>query len=202
MGGARRAGRADHAGQLVVERACRPVRPGLGDLRLDRCRAAARYAGHRRALDGAVEPRDDALPPARRRQPGRRSMHLLADHVRASAVIVGDGVRPSNSGRGYVLRRLLRRALTTLWREDRTRSLDQLPAELLDHTAAQFGQGPNNGTVREVFRDEERRFAGLLDRGRQVLARFRPSRPLTDDDLAYLHETHGLPPDLVTELLA
>ena len=135
-------------------------------------------------------------------QPGRRSLHLLADHLRASAVIIGDGVGPSNSGRGYVLRRLLRRALTTLWREDRTRSLGQIPATLLDHTAARFGQGADSGSVREVLRDEERRFAGLLDRGQQVLARFRPGRPLTDDDLAYLHETHGLPPDLVTGLLA
>ena len=49
---------------------------------------------------------------------------------------------------------------------------------------------------------EEQRFAGLLTRGRKVLAQFNPGRPLTEDDLRYLHQTHGLPPELVTELLA
>lgn len=48
---------------------------------------------------------------------------------------------------------------------------------------------------------EERRFASLLTRGRAVLARLGPGRPLTEADLRYLHETHGLPAELVTELL-
>ncbi len=132
-----------------------------------------------------------------------RSLRLLTDHLRASIVIIGDGVRPSNTGRGYVLRRLLRRVLTTLWREDRTRSLGELPTELIDHTLMQFGLDPAvHAVLREVLREEEQRFGGLLDRGRKVLARFEPGRPLTEQDLAYLHETHGLPPELVTELMA
>jgi alanyl-tRNA synthetase len=126
---------------------------------------------------------------------------LLTDHLRASIVIIGDGVRPSNTGRGYVLRRLLRRALTTLWREDRARSLEELPPGLIEHTLTRFGQEPDVVRVREVLREEERRFVGLLDRGHKVLARFGPGRPLTEKDLAYLHETHGLPPELVRELL-
>ena len=67
-------------------------------------------------------------------------MRVLADHLRASVVIIGDGVRPSSTGRGYVLRRLLRRALTVLWRADGTRTLGDLPPSLLEHTLAQFGQ--------------------------------------------------------------
>jgi alanyl-tRNA synthetase len=53
-----------------------------------------------------------------------------------------------------------------------------------------------------VIRGEEQRFAGLVSRGRKVLARFGSGRPLAEADLRYLHETHGLPPELVTELLA
>jgi alanyl-tRNA synthetase len=134
-------------------------------------------------------------------QPGQQSMRLLADHLRASVVIIGDGVRPSNTGRGYVLRRLLRRALTVLWRGDSTRTLGDLPSSLLDHTLAQFGQPTGSGPVGEVLRAEERRFAGLLTRGRKVLAQL-GSGSLTEAEFRYLHETHGLPPDLVTELLA
>jgi alanyl-tRNA synthetase len=135
-------------------------------------------------------------------QPGQHSMRVLADHLRASVVIIGDGVRPSNTGRGYVLRRLLRRALTVLWRTDSTQTLGDLPSSLLEQTLAQFGQPAGGGPVGEVLRAEERRFAGLLTRGRKVLAQFGPGRPPTEADLAYLHETHGLPPDLVAELLA
>ncbi len=51
-----------------------------------------------------------------------------------------------------------------------------------------------------MLRDEEQRFARLLTRGRTVLAQL--GRPQTEADFKYLHETHGLPPELVTELLA
>jgi alanyl-tRNA synthetase len=133
-------------------------------------------------------------------QPGERSLRLLTDHLRASIVIIADGVRPSNTGRGYVLRRLLRRSLTTLWHDDHTRTLGDLPASLVEHTLSRFGQDTDSGLVRDVLRGEEQRFGTLLTRGRKVLAQFDPGRPLTETDLAYLHETHGLPAELVTEL--
>jgi alanyl-tRNA synthetase len=132
----------------------------------------------------------------------RRSLRLLSDHLRASIVIIGDGVRPSNTGRGYVLRRLLRRALAALWRDDGTATLGDLPASLFEHTLARFGQDAGTGSAREVLAAEEQRFAALLTRSRKVLAQFGPDRPPTEADLAYLHQTHGLPPELVTDLLA
>jgi len=134
-------------------------------------------------------------------QPGELSLRVMADHLRASIVIIGDGVRPSSSGRGYVLRRLLRRVLTDLWRTDRSWSLGDLPSGLVEHTLERFGQDVVTGPVRVVMLDEEQRFAGLMDRGRKVLARFGSGRLLTPGDLDYLHQTHGLPPELVTELL-
>jgi alanyl-tRNA synthetase len=135
-------------------------------------------------------------------QPDQRSLRLLTDHLRASIVIIGDGVRPSSTGRGYVLRRLLRRALTTLWRTDGGGTLADLPTSLVEHTLGRFGQDTGSEVVTGVLRDEERRFADLLSHGRKVLAQRDPGRPLTEADLAYLHETHGLPPELVTELTA
>jgi len=78
-------------------------------------------------------------------QPDQRSLRLLADHLRASIVIIGDGVRPSSAGRGYVLRRLLRRALTVLWRTDSTTSLNDLPFPLIEHTLARVVH--NGGSV-------------------------------------------------------
>jgi alanyl-tRNA synthetase len=130
-----------------------------------------------------------------------RSLRVVSDHLRASIVIIGDGILPSNTGRGYVLRRLIRRALTILWREDRTRSLLDLPKSLTDRTNQTFGLVPGGDRVQEVFSDEERRFNGMLTRGRKVLAQYEPGRELSAQELTYLHETHGLPPELVRELL-
>ncbi|PZG02036.1 alanine--tRNA ligase-related protein [Micromonospora deserti] len=128
-------------------------------------------------------------------------LRLVCDHLRTSVVVVGDGVRPANTGRGYVLRRLLRRVLTTLWRDDPTRSLSDLPPEPVGHTLDRFGQPVTVGEVREVLTAEERRFRGLLRRGRPVVSRRRSRGPLTDADYRDLHDTHGLPRDLVDSLL-
>lgn len=128
------------------------------------------------------------------------SVRLLSDHLRSSIVILGDRITPSTTGRGYVLRRLIRRTLTTLWREDSTRTLSDLPIELIGHTLGHFRQQRDPHDIRTVLLDEEHRFARLLHRGRQVLTRRRFTGPLTDDDYHYLHDTHGLPRDLVTYL--
>lgn len=128
------------------------------------------------------------------------STRLVCDHLRSAAVVIGDGVRPAGTGRGYVLRRLVRRVLTTLWRDDPSRTLGDLPGEPLRHTLHRFRLPHGPGPVREVLLDEERRFRDLLDRGRRVLGRPQFGGPLTDDDYHYLHDTHGLPRDLVTAL--
>jgi alanyl-tRNA synthetase len=131
----------------------------------------------------------------------RRSTRIVCDHLRSSVVVIGDGVRPGNTGRGYVLRRLIRRVLTTLWRDDPTRRLSDLPGEPLGHTLDHFRLGVDEPTVRGVLDDEERRFRDLLRRGRRLVSRRLSRGPLTEDDYDELHRTHGLPRDLVRRLV-
>lgn len=128
------------------------------------------------------------------------SQRIVIDHLRSSMVIVGDGVHPSNTGRGYVLRRLIRRVLTILWRDDDSRTLSDLPMELFEHTLNHFHQGEVVTLVRRILIDEEIRFSNLLDRGRRVLSHERFHKSLDDTDYEYLHETHGLPRELVDSL--
>ncbi len=131
--------------------------------------------------------------------PPEQSLRVLTDHLRSGIVVIGDGVRPSNTGRGYVLRRLIRRGLTTLWNTNPTGTLSDLPPELIEHTLDHFGQRPC--PVKEVLLDEERTFVSTLDRGRDRVRRMRSRGPLTDSDFQFLYETHGLPRDLVRILL-
>ncbi|AYG84554.1 Alanine--tRNA ligase [Streptomyces hundungensis] len=130
------------------------------------------------------------------------SLRLVCDHLRSAVVVIGDGVLPSHTGRGYVLRRLVRRVLTALWRIDPSRTLGDLPEELVGHTLDHFGQSGERAGIRGVLLDEELRFARLLERGRRVLSRPRFSGPLDEDDLRHLHDTHGLPRELVLGLRA
>ncbi|MEV7076690.1 alanine--tRNA ligase-related protein [Streptomyces sp. NPDC093990] len=128
------------------------------------------------------------------------SLRLVCDHLRSAVVVIGDGVRPSHTGRGYVLRRLVRRLLTTLRRDDPSRTLSDLPAELLQHTLDHFRTDPGTGPVRHVLLEEERRFVRLLERGRRLLSGPRYRGPLSEEDYDYLHDTHGLPRDVVLSL--
>ena len=131
----------------------------------------------------------------------RRSLRIVTDHLRSSIVVIGDGVLPSNTGRGYVLRRLIRRALTELWHEDSSRTLADLPELLVSDTLMRFRQSTPTPVVVETLLAEERKFRGLLTRGRSLLQRLYPEGELTEDDYRYLHETHGLPRELVGELV-
>ncbi|MFH8487452.1 alanine--tRNA ligase-related protein [Streptomyces longisporoflavus] len=172
----------------------RNIDTGLGLERL-----ASSLQGGRSVYDG------DFFAPWLRLVPGlwpldEPSLRLVCDHLRSAMVVIGDGVRPANTGRGYVLRRLVRRLLTVLWRDDSSRELVDLPGELMRHTLVHFRQDMDPDDVRRVLLDEERRFRQLLERGRQVLARPRFRGPLDEEDFHYLHDTHGLPRDLVLSL--
>lgn len=130
---------------------------------------------------------------------GERERRVVVDHLRSSMVVIGDGVLPSGNGRGYVLRRLLRRVLTMLWRE-RGR-LEDLPLDLYHHTLEHFGQGEvTPERVQSVILDEQQRFTTTIERGRRLLSRLPSDAVLDEESLRFLHETHGIPRELVEVL--
>ncbi|MEV4482987.1 alanine--tRNA ligase-related protein [Micromonospora coxensis] len=128
-------------------------------------------------------------------------LRVVCDHLRSAVVVLGDGVQPSNTGRGYVLRRLVRRALTVLWRDDPARTLTELPVTPYADTLRRFRQHGDVGPLRDRLNDEERRFRELVRRGRPVVRRRRSRGPLREADYHWLHDTHGLPRELVDGLL-
>src|SRR5262249_22601502 len=113
-------------------------------------------------------------------QPVETDERLLCDHLRSTVVVVGDGVTPSNLGRGYVLRRIVRRILTTLWRQDPGRSLRDLPPGPVDSTFEQFRLDQTRDRWRTIVWEEEDRFRKLLTRGRPVVGKLLSRGPLTE----------------------
>ncbi len=134
------------------------------------------------------------------------SLRVLADHARACAFLVAEGVIPSNEGHGYVLRRIARRAV----RFGVRLGLDELPFlhQLTDRVVSHFGQAypelvERRAFIDRVVRTEEARFAETRDKGLALLdEELNKGGKELPGELAFrLHDTYGFPLDL-TRLIA
>jgi alanyl-tRNA synthetase len=137
------------------------------------------------------------------------SLRVIADHARAVTFLVQEGIVPSNEGRGYVLRRLLRRAA----RHGKLLGLARpFLHEVVGAVVETMGRAypelvQAQATIRQVVRAEEERFAATLDRGLALLAdeveRVRQSRSTTlPGAVAFkLYDTYGFPLDLTEDIL-
>jgi alanyl-tRNA synthetase len=131
-----------------------------------------------------------------------RSQRLLCDHLRSLVVLSGDGVFPSNSGRGYVPRRLLRRVLSEMWSVDERLTLEGIPEQPIYETLEHIGRPEVPiRQVTDMLESEERRFRSLLERARILVPRHLSGRRPSREDYLFLHDTHGLPRELVDRLL-
>lgn len=134
------------------------------------------------------------------------ALRVIADHARATALLIGDGVLPSNEGRGYVLRRIMRRGIRFGWKLGLKRPfLHDVTQEVVSAFADCVGQlGDRASTVEEVVRGEEERFRRTLDRGMDLLDRAldESTNATLPGDVAFnLYDTFGFPLDL-TEIIA
>jgi alanyl-tRNA synthetase len=128
------------------------------------------------------------------------SLRVLADHSRGAAMLVADGVVPSNEGRGYVLRRLIRRAMVHARRLGVPGVSSAVPVvdELLGDVYPELRQ--RRGQVEETLRSEEERFAIALRTGMERLQGLLDRGALTPEEVFYLHDTLGFPIELTKEL--
>ena len=136
------------------------------------------------------------------------SLRVIADHARTSAMLIGDGVTPGNEGRGYVLRRMMRRTIRNM---RLLGSMDPIMSEL---TIAAIGaMGPqypelvsDKKRILEVSASEEESFLQTLKSGTQIFdvssAALKKSKSsvLPGEDVFKLHDTYGFPFDLTLEM--
>ncbi|MBQ6814359.1 MAG: alanine--tRNA ligase [Lachnospiraceae bacterium] len=137
------------------------------------------------------------------------SIRLITDHIRSSTFLISDGVMPSNEGRGYVLRRIIRRAA----RHGRLLGIeDKFLAKLSETVINESKDGyPELDEKKEfifkVLTEEENKFNKTIDQGLSILSdmmdkmRAEGKTVLTGEDSFKLYDTYGFPLDLTSEIL-
>lgn len=137
------------------------------------------------------------------------SIRLITDHIRSASFMVSDGIMPSNEGRGYVLRRLIRRAA----RHGRMLGIEgTFLAELSNTVIAESRDGypeleEKKEFIFKVLTQEEEKFNKTIDQGLAILAEMQQSlekegkKILSGEDAFRLYDTYGFPLDLTQEIL-
>lgn len=139
------------------------------------------------------------------------SLKVIADHIRACCFLVVDGVIPSNEGRGYVLRRIIRRALRHGYKLGQTKPFfHRMVPDLVKQMGEAYPELANNATrVEQVLRQEEERFGETLENGMKILDAALAALPVAQKDQAQvldghtlftLYDTYGFPVDLTADI--
>ena len=134
-----------------------------------------------------------------------KSLCVIADHIRSTAFLIVDGVIPSNEGRGYVLRRIIRRAIRHGYQNGcRTAFMHKLVAPLIDELGEAFPElVASRKRVERVLKQENEKFNETLEQGLKILAQ--EIARLTGDTLSgetvfKLYDTFGFPADLTADV--
>ena len=137
------------------------------------------------------------------------SIRIITDHIRAVSFLVADGVLPSNEGRGYVLRRLLRRAA----RHGKLLGIkENFLYKLVDEVIKVSGEAypelvEKESYIKKVIRIEEEKFNETIDQGSEILASYIEDlkknnlKTLSGENAFKLYDTYGFPIDLTKEIL-
>ncbi len=136
-----------------------------------------------------------------------KSLRVIADHIRACSFLIVDGVLPSNEGRGYVLRRIIRRAIRHFWKLDGLSADGQfwrMVQPLVDVMGEAYPElVAKRALVEQALKGEEAAFGQTLDAGMARLQDYLQAsgNRIRGDQLFQLHDTYGCPPDLIADLL-
>ena len=132
------------------------------------------------------------------------SLKVIADHIRACAFLIVDGVIPGNEGRGYVLRRIIRRAIRHGYKLGQTKPFfHKVVPDLAKVMGAAYPELVKvQERVMQVLKQEEERFAETLENGMKVLegALTREDKMLDGETVFQLYDTYGFPVDLTADI--
>jgi alanyl-tRNA synthetase len=136
---------------------------------------------------------------------GDKSLRVIADHLRSTAFLIADGVMPGNEGRGYVLRRIIRRAIR---HGNKLGAKEPFFAELVPELVAQMGGAypqlvSQQSAITSALRGEEEQVARTLDNGMAILEQALgqiADQTIPGDVVFKLYDTYGFPVDLTNDI--
>jgi len=139
---------------------------------------------------------------------GNNSLKVIADHIRACSFLIVDGVIPGNEGRGYVLRRIIRRAIRHGYKLGRKQAFfHRIVADLVAEMGAAYPElAQAQQRVTDVLRQEEERFFETIENGMEILDAAlgelqQRGGTMLDGEVAFkLHDTYGFPLDLTADV--
>ncbi|MBA4693882.1 MAG: alanine--tRNA ligase [Congregibacter sp.] len=139
------------------------------------------------------------------RDPEDKSLRVIADHLRSTAFLIADGVTPGNEGRGYVLRRIIRRAIR---HGNKLGAKEPFFAQLVPDLIGQMGEAypqlaSQQSAITAALQGEEEQFARTLDNGMAILEEALEQiadRTIPGDVVFKLYDTYGFPVDLTNDI--
>jgi len=132
------------------------------------------------------------------------SLKVIADHIRATSFLIADGVTPGNEGRGYVLRRIIRRALRHGYQLGQKQPFfHKIVADLVSEMGVAYPEiVADQARIEQVLKTEEERFGETLENGMKILetALHREDNVLDGETVFTLYDTYGFPVDLTADI--
>ena len=134
-----------------------------------------------------------------------KSLRVISDHIRSCCFLIVDGVVPSNEGRGYVLRRIIRRAIRHGHKlEAKGHFFHKLVASLIEQMGEAYPElAQQQAIIEKLLRIEEEQFGRTLDRGMMLLEDILAnldSDTISGEDVFKLYDTYGFPADLTADI--
>src|SRR5580698_9557885 len=178
------------------------VDTGMG---LERVTAVLQHVHSNYEIDLFVKLIDAAADVTGAKDKSSPSLRVIADHIRACAFLITDGVLPSNEGRGYVLRRIIRRAIRHGYKLGQEKPFFHTLVKALDHEMGSAYPELHKAAshVDKVLLQEEERFAESLDQGMGLLEtaiKVLKTKTIPGETIFKLYDTYGFPADLTNDI--
>ncbi|MFI4968564.1 MAG: alanine--tRNA ligase, partial [Gammaproteobacteria bacterium] len=178
------------------------VDTGMG---LERITAVLQHAHSNYEIDLFIKLIDAATKATGAKDKASPSLRVIADHIRACAFLITDGVLPSNEGRGYVLRRIIRRAIRHGYKLGQEKPFFHTLVAALDHEMGSAYPELHKAAshVEKVLLQEEQRFAETLTQGMGLLEnaiKGLKTKTIPGETVFKLYDTYGFPADLTNDI--
>jgi alanyl-tRNA synthetase len=138
----------------------------------------------------------------RKYEQNKKEMRIIADHIKAAVFIIADGVTPSNTEQGYVLRRLIRRAIVQGRKLKIKNFVNKIAKPVFEIYNDYEHLQKNKNKILEELEKEENKFLETLEKGVEVAMKMaRKNMTLSGKDSFLLYQSYGIPPEVIDEII-